>query len=458
MTTFPEARSFNHNTDAEPESAEAKAPYVDNGEEIFSTDRYTSIAFAEQEWERMWARTWTLAGLVADIPNVGDYFKYDLGPESFIVVRTGDAPHAIKAFYNVCHHRGNRLVIQDFGSVRSFKCFFHSWEWEIDGKLKLIPNSDSFPPALIADEPPLAAVRCELWDGFVFINMDPNAQPLLEFLSPLPEHLAAYRFADMKIVKDLETPWPCNWKIGHDAFIEVQHVHAVHPEILGFINEYEVQWDLYQNGMSRQLLKFAEVSPKLADRTTVNDGLKALMQEVELDPDTYEGSAEGVRVAIQQAKRAWAERRDIDYSMFTDNQLTDDWNYGIFPNVTFNAHPEGLLIQRFRPDPRDPQRMTYDLMVLIHPLDDPDYNVPAYMGVEEGTDLSGLTRPERQVIQYGEEGLGYVINQDASMMGHVQRGVQSRGYKGARYSHQEQQLRHWHKELERYMNGEKEKQ
>ena len=56
----------------------------------------------------MWTRTWTLAGLVADIPNVGDYFKYDLGRESFIVVRTGDAPEAIKAYYNVCHHRGNR--------------------------------------------------------------------------------------------------------------------------------------------------------------------------------------------------------------------------------------------------------------------------------------------------------------------------------------------------------------
>ncbi len=99
--------------------------------------------------------------------------------------------------------------------------------------------------------------------------------------------------------------------------------------------------------------------------------------------------------------------------------------------------------------------MIYDLMVLIHPVDDPNYSVPAYMGVEEGTDLSGNTRPKRRVIEYGEEGLGDVITQDASMMGHVQRGVQSRGYKGARYSHQEQQLRHWHNELQRYLNGEK---
>lgn len=455
MASFPKDRSFTHNPKAAPSSPEAKAPYVDNGEEIFNPDRYSSSDYAALEWQRMWTRTWTLAGLVADIPKIGDYFKYELGRESFIVVRTGEQANAIKAFYNVCHHRGNRLVKEDFGSVRSFKCFFHSWEWEIDGQLKLIPNPESYPPKIIADNPPLAEVRCELWDGFVFINMDPDAQPLLEFLRPLPEQLAAYRFQDMKIVKDLATPWPCNWKIGHDAFIEVQHVHAVHPEILGFINEYAVQWDLYRNGMSRQLLKFGEVSPKLDDRTTVNEGLKVLMREVELDPESYTGNAEGVRAAMQQAKRAWAKRRDIDYSMFTDNQLTDDWNYGLFPNITLNAHPEGLLVQRFRPHPTDPQRMTYDLMVLIHPVDDPNYRVPAYMGVEEGTDLSGTTRPARRVIQHGEEGLGDVISQDASMMGHVQRGVQSRGYKGARYSHQEQQLRHWHKELERYLNGEK---
>lgn len=392
-SVFPPARSYHHNPRAAADSAEAKAPYVDNGDELFNPDRYRSVDFAELEWERMWTRTWTLAGLVSDIPEVGDYFRYDLGRESFIVVRTGEHPEAIKAFYNVCHHRGNQLIIQDFGSVRTFKCFFHSWEWEIDGRLKQIPNPETYPPQLIADSPPLAEVRCELWDGFVFLNMDTHAEPLLDFLQPLPEHLAPYRFADMKIVKDLVTPWPCNWKIAHDAFIEVQHVHAVHPEILGFINEHEVQWDLYRNGMSRQLLKFAEVSPKLEDRTTVNDGLKSLMREVELDPDSYDGSAEGVRAAIQQAKRAWAERRGIDYSMFTDNQLTDDWNYGIFPNVTLNAHPEGLLVQRFRPHPRDPQWMTYDLMVLTHPVDDPDYNVPAYMGVEDGTDLSGKTRP-----------------------------------------------------------------
>ena len=441
--------------DADVGSPEAHAPYQDHGTGLFSTDRYASEDWARTEWENMWCRVWTLAGLAADVPEVGDYFKYDLGRESFIIVRTGTGPDEIKAFYNVCQHRGNRLVMSEFGSTTSFKCMFHSWEWAIDGTLLNIQDRETFRPEVIADNPPLTEVRCELWDGFVFVNMDPDAGPLMDFLGPLPEHLKAYRFADMKIVKDLETPWPCNWKIGHDAFIEVYHVHAVHPEILPFFNDEVAQWDCYENGMTRQLLKFGEVSPKLDDHDTLNEGLKMMLGEVDVDPADYDGMPNGVREFAQMAKRKWAEARGIDYSAFTDNQLTDDWNYGIFPNVTFNAHPEGLLIQRFRPHPRDVQKMTYDLMVLIHPVDDPNYSVPAYMGVEEGTDLSGEERPERRYIDYGEDGLGAVIVQDAFMMPYVQAGVQSRGYKGARYSEAEIQLRHWHTELEKYMAGEK---
>ncbi len=452
---FPETRSFPLNPDAEPDSPEALHPYVDNGTELFSPERYFSPEFAHNEWENMWCRVWTLAGLVSDIPEVGDFFKYDLGRESFIITRTGEGDGDIKAYYNVCHHRGNRLVYQDFGSVESFKCVFHSWEWSLEGELINVMDRETFRPEVVADNPPLSEVRCEIWAGFAFINMDLDAEPLLDFLGPLPEHFAPYRFEDMKIIKDLETDWPCNWKVGHDAFIEVYHVHAVHPEILPFFNDYEVQWDLYKNGMSRQILKFGEISRKLEDHETLNEGLQFLLSEVDVDPASFKGKPSDVRQAIQTAKREKAGRVGMDYSGFSDNQLSDDWNYGIFPNITLNAHPEGLLVQRFRPHPRDPEKMTYDLMVLIHPVDDPNYNVPAYMGVEEGVDISGKTRPERRKVAYGEDGLGYVINQDAVNMAFVQKGVNSRCFRGSRYAEQEQQLRHWHLELERYINGEK---
>ena len=452
---FPDARSFALAPDAKPGSPSALSPYIDNGVEIFSPQRYFDPEFAHNEWQAMWRKTWSLAGLLADIPNVGDYFKYDLGPESFIIVRTGTGAHDVKAYYNVCQHRGNRLVMDDFGSAERFVCIFHLWAWNIDGSLHNIQDRETFREELVKDNPPLTEVRCEVWEGLVFINMDLDAKPLIEFLDVLPEHLAPFNIGQMKVIKDLQTEWPCNWKIAHDAFIEVYHVQSVHPEILPFLNDYEVQWDLYGNGMSRMLLKFGEVSPHFPDQDTVNAGLQALLDEVDLDPTAYAGTPNGVRRALQDAKRIKAARLGLDYSAFTDDQLTDDWNYSIFPNVTFNAHPEGLLIQRFRPHPRDPQKSIYDLMVLIHPVDDPKYRVPAYMGVEEGTDISGNVRPERRHIAYGDPGLGPVISQDSVMMGHMQGGVQSFGYGGARYSEQEQQLRHWHLELERYLSGEK---
>jgi len=452
---FPGTNSHPLNDDAEAGSAEALHPYVDNGGGIVSPERNFDPQLAKAEWENLWCRIWQLAGLASDIPNVGDYFKYEVGPESFIITRTGTGSEDIAAYYNVCQHRGNRLVMDDFGSVDHFTCAFHTWQWNLDGSLKQITDRETFRPELVADDPPLTPVRCEIWDGFVFINMDEDAEPLLDYLDPLPEHLKAYNFADMKIIKDLETPWPCNWKIAHDAFVEVYHVHAVHPEILPFFNDYEVQWDTYRNGHSRQLLKFGEISHRFEDQGSVNPGLAALLEEVNVDPQDFPNDPDGSRRLIQTAKRAKAERLGLDYSGFTDNQLTDDWNYGLFPNITFNAHPEGLLIQRFRPHPRDPEQMTYDLMVLFHPVDDPTFKVPAYMGVEDGVDISGKVRPERRFIAHGQDGLGDVISQDARMMGYVQAGVNSRGYGGARYSEMEQQLRHWHKEWDRYIAGEK---
>lgn len=454
-SVFPEEHSYALKSDAVEGSAEQRQPWIDNGTDILAPDRNIDPNIARQEWEMLWTRVWQLAGLVSDIPEVGDYFRYNVGIESFIITRVGPGKGDIKAFYNVCQHRGYRLVHNDFGSNDHFTCQFHSWQWNIDGSLKQIMDEDTFRPEVVADEPSLAEARCELWDGFVFINMDMEAEPLLDFLDPLPEHLKAYRFGDMKIIKDLETYWPCNWKIAHDAFVEVYHVHSVHPEILPFFNDRDIQWDLYRNGMSRQLLKFGEISHRFNNQKDVNGGLEALLAEVNVDPGDYPSNPDDTRVLIQKAKRAKAEQLGMDYSAFTDNQLSDDWNYGMFPNITFNAHPEGLLIQRFRPHAKDPEQMVYDLMVLIHPVDDPTYKVPAYMGVEDDVDISGKVRPERQKIEYMADGLGDVIVQDARMMGNVQAGINSRGYGGARYSEQEQQLRHWHKEWDRWMAGEK---
>ena len=121
--------------------------------------------------------------------------------------------------------------------------------------------------------------------------------------------------------------------------------------------------------------------------------------------------------------------------------------------MDLNIHPEGFLFQRFRPDPRDPESFVYDVQVILQPVE--NAKPPVYMGVEDGTDCSGSTRPERQHIRHGEPGLGFVLQQDSVLVPVVQQGLRSRAFKGPRFSEQEQRLRHFHAELDRYVTGEK---
>src|SRR3546814_5778410 len=97
-------------------------------------------------------KIWTLAGFVCDIPHVGDYFRYDLGAESFLIVRS--ETDRIQAFYNVCPHRGNQIVTSDFGTVRDvFTCAFHGWSFGINGDLQSISDEETYRPEVIAHRP-----------------------------------------------------------------------------------------------------------------------------------------------------------------------------------------------------------------------------------------------------------------------------------------------------------------
>jgi carnitine monooxygenase subunit len=86
---------------------------------------------------------------LSDIPTIGDYFTFDISTESIIIVRTGDGAEDVRAFFNVCQHRGNRLVMSEFGHAENFTCMFHFWAWEIDGTLKNIQDRETFRPEVI---------------------------------------------------------------------------------------------------------------------------------------------------------------------------------------------------------------------------------------------------------------------------------------------------------------------
>lgn len=418
------------------------------------TSRYFCQAEAALEWERMWTKTWLVAGRASDIPNVGDWFRFVLGHETFIIVRS--AENKVQAFYNTCKHRGNELVNEDFGrSANSFTCAVHSWRWDIKGRNIRVTDRETFAPEVLCADLNLTALHVHEWCGFVFINMAENPVPFEQYYGPVLPMLASYRMEEMYVVKDLSVEVPANWKTVVNVFSEAYHAHATHPQIKSSVDDYYIQADFYPNGHNRHLFPVGTVSPRWPDDVTVNEALAYFLQEAGIDPASYEGDAKDVRRSLQQAKRRVDNPFGMSYDGFTDNQLTDDWNPALFPNVTMNLHPEGVLFMRMRPHATDPERAYYDVMVLSRRLAD-GVRPPAYMGVEPEVDVTGATRPARQRTTSDDPRGGEVLDQDIANMITLQKGMHSRGLRGViRFSEQEKRIQQFFAELDLYLAGAK---
>jgi phenylpropionate dioxygenase-like ring-hydroxylating dioxygenase large terminal subunit len=377
--------------------------------------------------------------------------KFDIGPESFLVVRDEDG--SVKAHYNVCPHRGSQLVSTDLGSVGQFTCPFHSWQFALDGTCTTVTDAETFRPEVLCHGTDLSSVRCEVAAGLVFIAMDPDIQPLTEFLGPILGQLELYEIDQMYVVQHRRSDWGSNWKGGVDAFAEIYHLHAVHPQTQCLMDD-RTQIDLWPGGLSRQFVPFAQPSPRFADQESVNPGIQMMLRDAGIDPETYEGTARETRSAVQAAKRKRSDELGLRYERFSDSQLSDSVVYSVFPNVQIGCHPEAVFLHRFIPHATDPNQFTYDTCILYRHVDAPGYSAPAWMGMGEEVDLSGRTRPDVIHTALGEPPcLGEVLDQDSDLLPVVQKGARSRGFRGPLWSEQEGRLRHFHAELDRMMGA-----
>jgi phenylpropionate dioxygenase-like ring-hydroxylating dioxygenase large terminal subunit len=436
-------------------SLEAKQPRpADLGSEVPDPSRYYSREFMEKEWTHLWPRVWLLAGVTPDIKDPNDYVVFAHGHEEFMVVRQEDG--GIKAFYNACPHRGNRVCMNDHGSVRKFACPFHGWRFNVDGSLHTITDEETFNPELVKHRPGLTEVRCDTIGGLIFVNMDGKAPPLREWIGFPEGYIENYEIGKMNVVRHTRSEWIGNWKTAVDSFAETYHLPHIHPQTQGVMEDFS-QVDLYPNGFSRMIVPIGVKSHRMDDQDSIGPYLQHMMMETGMNPEDFSGVASEVREAIQVVKRERAKRIGLNhYDNFTNGQLTDSWATGFFPNVQIGMHPEGVFIMRFVPHPTDPERYYYENITLFRYVDDPDYTVPAWMGLPEGTDVTGDIRPDIEHYKVGEKAeLGEVLDQDIELVHTVQQGVKSRGFKGPLWSEQEDRIRHFHRELDRYMNGEK---
>jgi phenylpropionate dioxygenase-like ring-hydroxylating dioxygenase large terminal subunit len=210
--------------------------YPDLGTGAVSFRDSTSPEFYAAEREAIFKRAWLNVGRIEDVPRVGSYFTKDIAAvgTSIIVVKGKD--QQIRAFHNVCRHRGNKLVWNDFpneetkGVCRQFTCKYHGWRYDLNGALTFVQQESEFFD-LDRGSYGLRPVHCDVWNGFIFVNFDAEPrQSLREFLGPMITALDGYPFDRLTERYEWVADNNSNWKIFADAFQEYYHVPALHPQ------------------------------------------------------------------------------------------------------------------------------------------------------------------------------------------------------------------------------------
>lgn len=198
------------------------------------TESCTSPEYFRLEKERLFKRVWLCVGREEAAAGPGDYFVKDIAAAdaSILIVRGQDG--ALRAFHNVCRHRGNKLVWEaGCGSARSFVCTFHGWAFRPDGQLAGVPAEEQFRDFDRRDHG-LAPIHLDVWEGFVFVNFSAEpAQTLVEFMGSFGESLAGYPFGEKIHAFRYSTEVNANWKLVMDAFQEFYHVAFIHKRSLG---------------------------------------------------------------------------------------------------------------------------------------------------------------------------------------------------------------------------------
>ena len=226
-------------------------------------DAYRSTAFFEEERERVFGRSWVCVGYTSQVDAPGDTFLATVAGQSLIITR--DRAGRLHAFYNVCRHRGSVLCTED-GRRDVIRCPYHAWGYALDGRCLGTPYFKGLdvPEAQRAafdtsgtqgfrkEDYGLLAVRAEMFGCLVFVNLDPDAPPLMEWLGDLPRRLAGFPLEALRLAGRRRYEVRANWKLIAENFVEYYHLPWVHPELCtvsGFDDHHRFQGPGMYTGM-----------------------------------------------------------------------------------------------------------------------------------------------------------------------------------------------------------------
>ncbi|MGO4170046.1 aromatic ring-hydroxylating oxygenase subunit alpha [Novosphingobium sp. YAF33] len=418
------------------------------GSQDISKDRYVDPAFQKQEFDKLWTRTWQMACREEHIPEVGDYYVYDIGPYSFIVTRV--AENEIKAHFNACLHRGTKLKPSNtLGSGNQIKCPFHGWSWNLDGTNRNIPCQWDF-AHVDPERMRLPDARVECLGGFVFINMDPDAPTLATYFGPeIMKHFEAWKLEDRYIYLHVQKSYPANWKLTVEAFQEAYHVLDTHPQVAPANGDVNSQYDVYGQHVNRFISTLGVVSPNLAGKYSEQD----IIDNFTLGDSSALGGSkprlapgERARQVMADMFRAMFEKAaDADLSQVSDTELLDTYSYTMFPNLYVFPGISLPMLYRFRPDARDHRRCIYEVM-FMRPIP------------------RGGRRPETAEVQILDDdqsfaeaegmdpGFGRILDQDTDNLHAQQEGLEASAKPGITLAnYQEIRIRHFEDAVDRYM-------
>ncbi|MFN3232054.1 MAG: aromatic ring-hydroxylating oxygenase subunit alpha [Alphaproteobacteria bacterium] len=347
--------------------------------------RYVDETFWEAEWDALWKKSWFYACHSDQLPEAGSYMLWQNTGSPILIVRGED--QQIRAFYNTCRHRGAPLVMDDAGNARGLVCSYHGWTYNLEGELLNMRDKRDFVNLDMSCKS-LVPVRCEMFGNWVFVSEDPDAEPLLDYLGPVATQLMQFQPDRLRYVDHHGFDVKCNIKVLMDAFLETYHVKSIHQHTVDrFIDSRGTTVQLWDKGHS-----------------------------IMCTPNRREGWRDPGTIGLQHMDTV------------TDVPRVHNLSFNIFPNFVTPPHAAGIPVLTFWPKGQNEMRVESHWFA-------PDWG--------EGE------IPHKDVWDKRIANWDRILFEDTQFAEHIQKSVQSPGFKGVSLSYQERRLYHWHEELDR---------
>ena len=446
-------------------SAVGKFDAAGDGDEIrpdfVPANRYVAADVGAREKERLWPRIWHIVCREEELTQIGDFVTYEIFEESIVVIRT--TAQQVKAYYNACQHRGRRLIDQASGNQRGFHCKFHGWKYHLDGSLAQVHRPEEWAncPGFKTEKLSLKEPRIDRWGGWIWVNMDPQAPALAEWLGEkVTSTMEPFEFATLRRAWHEVIIAPVNWKVVIEAFNEGYHSGATHNHWLdynpmrapaavhGRHTMYFTNFDTLPNvkredgvwSASRTLQEMLYYQSK-----EIHDTLFALVPGPMMRAITRLRAETPPEMPPEQLfVRLWdMHKEELEATgarwpakLTLQDLANAGTGWHIFPNTIFLPAPDGVLWYRIRPYGDDPHRCIFDIWGLQRYAPGKEPKIETH--VSNGFDAFRGRNP--------------FLEQDFDNMVAVDKGMHSRGWSGARTNPAEEaSINHFHKMLDSYL-------